>query len=75
VWVRVSADQLAYSSLLQLAELLADGRLTPQQLAAVYLSRLRRWVQLLWVAELLTAIGWKAACCLLLLWCTVDDAI
>jgi hypothetical protein len=42
VWVRVTADQLAYFSLLQLAELLADGRLTPQQLAAVYLSRLRR---------------------------------
>jgi hypothetical protein len=42
VWVRVTADQLAYFNLLQLAELLADGRLTPQQLAAVYLSRLRR---------------------------------
>jgi hypothetical protein len=42
VWVRVTADQLAYFSLLQLAELLADGRLTPQQLAAVYTLRLRR---------------------------------
>lgn len=42
VYIRVKADQLAYLSLLQLAELLADGRLSAQQLAAVYDNRLRR---------------------------------
>lgn len=42
VWVRINSDQLAYFSLLQLAELLADGRLSPQQLAGVFTSRLRR---------------------------------
>ncbi|WIA11699.1 hypothetical protein OEZ85_011795 [Tetradesmus obliquus] len=47
VWVRINSDQLAYFSLLQLAELLADGRLSAQQLAGVFTSRLRRFDSLL----------------------------
>ncbi|WIA31826.1 hypothetical protein OEZ86_002693 [Tetradesmus obliquus] len=47
VWVRINSDQLAYFSLLQLAELLADGRLSPQQLAGVFTARLMRFDSLL----------------------------